>query len=519
MARATILAVDDSKTIRTAIEFTFAKQDFDLVLAASGQEALERMGEVHPHVMLIDHEMPGMDGYELCSKVKSNPAWQHVQVILLCSQQEPFDAIRGGQADANCVKPFETDKLIEMVTALAEEAQKAAAAPVEEPHAAPAAAPLVQPAAAESGPEPNVVIPSLGDAQEIPRGLDAGVDEMDEIEITIEDEDEDEEEAPVAARPVEPEPQKAPAARQGIMKTHLFTGQAGGDMRQSGTAEEKTAGSESVGQSVRPAAARPEPRVAAPAAPKPPVATGAPKLTPPPMATVPSSADRGVVAKTIIGTGRNPSVEISSVGSPDEEDLPVVEGELLQPTEEAAHEALQKPIELVHPKPAEPKPAEPKPAEPKPAQHPRPMVAHPPATPRVEPKPAAPTMQPAAQRPAEPKPAERKPAEPKPAEPKPAQHPRPMVAHPPATPRMEPKPAAPTMQPAAQKPAEPKPAAPTMQPAAQRPAEPKPAERKPAEPKPAEPKPVEHPRPMVAHPPATPRMEPKPAAPTMQPAA
>jgi len=87
-------------------------------------------------------------------------------------------------------------------------------------------------------------------------------------------------------------------------------------------------------------------------------------------------------------------------------------------------------------------------------------VAHPPATPRMEPKPAAPTMQPAAQRPAEPKPAELKPAESKPAEPKPVEHPRPMVAHPPATPRMEPKPAAPTMQPAAQRPAEPKPAAP-----------------------------------------------------------
>ncbi len=196
MAKATIVAVDDSRTIRRAIEITFAKQDFELHLAASGQEGLGLVRRVRPDIVLADHRMPAPDGYELCRAIKADPSLAGTKVVILCSQKHPFDRQRGAQADAFLIKPFETQTLIDLATALAEQARK------ERVEAA--------------VPEPTPAAPS---AAEVPTGLGRAEEDLEEeIEILIEDEPEEE----TAERADATEAPSARPERLELKRTQLY---------------------------------------------------------------------------------------------------------------------------------------------------------------------------------------------------------------------------------------------------------------------------------------------------------
>jgi CheY-like chemotaxis protein len=141
----TLLAVDDSKTMRKVIEITFAGEDFRLLLCANADEAVAKLGE-RPSVALVDAGLEGTSGYELCRKLKA--AQPGLQVVMLANKQQPFDRSLGGQvgADDFADKPFDTQQLIDKVNALAKKAGVAASAPQA------AAAPPPVPAAAAANP-------------------------------------------------------------------------------------------------------------------------------------------------------------------------------------------------------------------------------------------------------------------------------------------------------------------------------------------------------------------------------
>ena len=141
----TLLAVDDSKTMRKVIEITFSGEDFRLLLCASADEAVGKLGE-RPSVALLD---AGLGGYELCRRLKA--AQPGLGVVILSNKQQPYDRTLGGQvgADDFADKPFDTQQLIDKVNTLAKKlaAQPAgapapvAAAPAPVPQAAPPARP------------------------------------------------------------------------------------------------------------------------------------------------------------------------------------------------------------------------------------------------------------------------------------------------------------------------------------------------------------------------------------------
>jgi CheY-like chemotaxis protein len=108
MADNKILAADDSRTIRKAIEITFAKSSFAVAFAESGQAALEKIKTFQPSVVLVDHRMLPPDGYELCNRIKTDPATRHIQVALLFGSKQPFDENKAKLADARLAKPFDT---------------------------------------------------------------------------------------------------------------------------------------------------------------------------------------------------------------------------------------------------------------------------------------------------------------------------------------------------------------------------------------------------------------------------
>jgi CheY-like chemotaxis protein len=141
----TLLAVDDSKTMRRVLEITFAGEDFRTVLCDSADEALGKLGE-HPQVALVDAGLDNSAGYELCQKIKA--AAPNIAVVMLSSKQQPYDRARGSAAGADDFvdKPFDTQQLLEKVTTIA---RRAASAPV----MAVAHAPVVMSSAARPSPE------------------------------------------------------------------------------------------------------------------------------------------------------------------------------------------------------------------------------------------------------------------------------------------------------------------------------------------------------------------------------
>jgi DNA-binding response OmpR family regulator len=152
----TLLAVDDSKTMRKVMEITFAGEGFKTVVAADAADALAKVQSEHPNIALVDAALEGTNGYDLCRQIKG--ASPSTMVVLLSNKAQPYDKARGAASGADDFmdKPFDTQQMIDKITTLAKRGpQVAAAAPAPAPVAPvatapmPPAAPVVQPIAAK----------------------------------------------------------------------------------------------------------------------------------------------------------------------------------------------------------------------------------------------------------------------------------------------------------------------------------------------------------------------------------
>lgn len=118
MARKLLLA-DDSITIQKVVELVLAEEDFNIKAVNNGEEALSALASFRPDIILADVDMPKINGYQLCEKIKTNPATKDVPVILLSGAFEPLDEDLAKQvmADSYVVKPFESQELISKINA------------------------------------------------------------------------------------------------------------------------------------------------------------------------------------------------------------------------------------------------------------------------------------------------------------------------------------------------------------------------------------------------------------------
>ncbi len=116
----TILLADDSITIQKVVELTFSDGDYRVFCVSNGAQALRKVGEVRPDVILLDVIMPEKNGYEVCEALKADPATASIPVLLLCGTFEPFDARRAEAAGASghLTKPFESHALVARVEEL-----------------------------------------------------------------------------------------------------------------------------------------------------------------------------------------------------------------------------------------------------------------------------------------------------------------------------------------------------------------------------------------------------------------
>jgi twitching motility two-component system response regulator PilH len=114
-----ILVVDDSKTELHHLSGLLGKRGFAVRTAENGEEALRRLVEDKPDLILMDVVMPGANGFQLTRTITRDPRWADVPVIMCTSKSQETDRVWGMRQGARdyIVKPVEADELVAKIRA------------------------------------------------------------------------------------------------------------------------------------------------------------------------------------------------------------------------------------------------------------------------------------------------------------------------------------------------------------------------------------------------------------------
>jgi two-component system cell cycle response regulator len=117
---ARVLVVDDILSNVKLLEAKLSAEYFEVVSAYNGQEALTKVEEQEPDIVLLDVMMPGMDGFEVCRRIKSNPKTAHLPVVMVTALDQPSDRVAGLDAGADdfLTKPVDDAALFARVRSL-----------------------------------------------------------------------------------------------------------------------------------------------------------------------------------------------------------------------------------------------------------------------------------------------------------------------------------------------------------------------------------------------------------------
>jgi DNA-binding response OmpR family regulator len=120
MPKKTILIVDDELSILVPLQYLIEKEGYITKLAQSGKEAIEKITEFEPALVLLDIMLPDLDGYEIYQIIRKRPEWNAIRIIFLTARNRDADIARGLAmgADAYVVKPFSNEALMEKIRAL-----------------------------------------------------------------------------------------------------------------------------------------------------------------------------------------------------------------------------------------------------------------------------------------------------------------------------------------------------------------------------------------------------------------
>ncbi len=113
-----ILVVDDSETFRTLMVHILGAHGYHVATAQDGAEALARLAAFQPAVVLMDVQMPGVDGYEACRRIRNNPATRDIPVLLVSADTGAANGAIAAGADDFMGKPFGLDDLLVRINSL-----------------------------------------------------------------------------------------------------------------------------------------------------------------------------------------------------------------------------------------------------------------------------------------------------------------------------------------------------------------------------------------------------------------
>ena len=117
---ARVLVVDDVLPNVKLLDAKLTSEYFDVLRAYSGQEALDIIQREHPDIVLLDVMMPGMDGFEVCRRIKADPSTTHIPVVMVTALDQPSDRVAGLEAGADdfLTKPVQDLALFARVRSL-----------------------------------------------------------------------------------------------------------------------------------------------------------------------------------------------------------------------------------------------------------------------------------------------------------------------------------------------------------------------------------------------------------------
>lgn len=115
-----ILLVDDEEDIASLVKMRLEIEDFDVITAFDGQQALDMARTEKPDLIILDVMLPKMDGYKVCRMLKYDQNYHHIPIILFTAKAQDKDVETGYDtgADAYIIKPFDPDSLLEKVREL-----------------------------------------------------------------------------------------------------------------------------------------------------------------------------------------------------------------------------------------------------------------------------------------------------------------------------------------------------------------------------------------------------------------
>ena len=121
-----LLVVDDDPGLLLAVSETLRAEGYDVQTARRGAEAMVRVAEALPDLIISDIRMPGMDGYALVRNLRSSPRSRLVPIIFLTAKDDTADRITGFRTgvDAYVTKPFEPEELVAIVKSILERVQR-----------------------------------------------------------------------------------------------------------------------------------------------------------------------------------------------------------------------------------------------------------------------------------------------------------------------------------------------------------------------------------------------------------
>ncbi|MBL7158767.1 MAG: response regulator [Candidatus Omnitrophica bacterium] len=117
MDKKKILIVEDSPTMRDMVSYRLQASGYETETASCGEEALKKIKELKPDLVLLDVKMPGMNGFEVCQRSKSDPETKAVPIIFLTTAAQESDIIKGKElgADGYLTKPYDGKELIKEI--------------------------------------------------------------------------------------------------------------------------------------------------------------------------------------------------------------------------------------------------------------------------------------------------------------------------------------------------------------------------------------------------------------------
>jgi two-component system, OmpR family, alkaline phosphatase synthesis response regulator PhoP len=120
MSKEKVLVIDDEEDILELVKYNLAKEGYRVTGVLSGEEALTKAKQEMPDVVLLDLMLPGVDGLEVCRRLKSNPLTAQIPIVMVTAKGEDADIVTGLElgADDYIIKPFSPRVLLARIRAV-----------------------------------------------------------------------------------------------------------------------------------------------------------------------------------------------------------------------------------------------------------------------------------------------------------------------------------------------------------------------------------------------------------------